>query len=226
MISSVGTTRSEALRQLGERKEEILQKAENGEIQPAIAIGGNAFTDGAWNKLIERVDANVEVVKEEQEERFARIDKEQAEKAALKKLEEQKSEVPYSYLAKDGMIEYNGVIFVCDEEHRAICLGDMTKAENVITIPLAEGGCLKVNRNNLSELSQAISMFSPADIRRILVAIQQDAKCEQMKLQLDEDSESIGDAPAAEPEHDSADEITAEQVALLLQDREKCDFFP
>lgn len=81
MISPVGTTRNDALILLGERKREILQKAENGEIQPAIAIGGNAFTDGAWNKLIERIDANVEDVKEEQEERFARIDKEQAEAA-------------------------------------------------------------------------------------------------------------------------------------------------
>ncbi len=221
MIGSVSTTRSEALRQLGERKEEILQRAENGEIQPAIAIGGNAYTDGAWNKLIERIDANVEAVKEEQEERFARINKEQAEAAALKKLEKQKNEVPYFYLAKDGLIEYNGVVFVCDEEHKAICLGDMTKAENVITIPLTEGGCLKVNRNNLSELSQAISMFSPSDIRRILVAIQQDAKCEQMKLQLDEDSDSIGDAAERNVENDGIDEVAPEQVALLLQDREK-----
>lgn len=212
MISPIQTTRSEAMRLLGERKEEILQRAEKGEIQPAIAIGGNTFTDGAWNKLIERIDANVEDVKKEQEERFARIDKEQAEAAALKKLEEQESKVPYSYLAKDGIIEYNGVVFVCDEEHRAICLGDMTKAEDVITIPLTEGGCLKVSRNNLSELSQAISMFSPSDIRRILVAIEQDAKCEQMKLQLDEDSDSIGDG--------DIDVVTAEQVAMLLQDRE------
>lgn len=220
MIGSVSTTRSDAMRLLGERKEEILQRAENGEIQPAIAIGGNAFTDGAWNKLIERIDANVEDVKKEQAERFARIDKEQAEKAALKKLEEQVCKAPYSYLAKDGIIEYNGVVFVCDEEHRAICLGDMTKAEDVITIPLTEGGCLKVNRNNLSELSQAISMFSPSDIRRILVAIQQDAKCEQMKLQLDEDSDSIGDGAETDNEDGDMDVVTAEQVALLLQDRE------
>lgn len=220
MISSIQTTRNEAMRLLGERKEEILQRAENGEIQPAIAIGGNAFTDGAWNRLIERIDANVEDVKKEQEERFARIDKEQAEAAVLKKLEEQESKTPYSYLAKDGIIEYNGVVFVCDEEHRAICLGDMTKAEDVITIPLTEGGCLKVNRNNLSELSQAISMFSPSDIRRILVAIQQDAKCEQMKLQLDEDSDSIGDGAEPDNEDGDMDVVTAEQVALLLQDRE------
>lgn len=221
MISSIQTTRNEAMRLLEERKEEILQRAENGEIQPAIAIGGNAFTDGAWSKLIERIDANVEAVKEEQEERFERIDKKQADAAALKKLEEQKNDVPYFYLAKDGLIEYNGVVFVCDEEHKAICLGDMTKAENVITIPLTEGGCLKVNRNNLSELSQAISMFSPSDIRRILVAIQQDAKCEQMKLQLDEDSDSIGDAAERNVENDGIDEVAPEQVALLLQDREK-----
>ena len=35
----------------------------------------------------------------------------------------QASKVPYGYLAKDGIIEYNGVIFVCDEETNSICLG-------------------------------------------------------------------------------------------------------
>lgn len=210
MIGSVSTVRSDAINLLRERKEEILQRAMEGEIQPKIAIGGNEYTDAAWTKLLERVDVTLEDVKEEQEERFARIDKEQAEQALLKRIEERQSKVPYSYLAKGGVIEYNGVVFVCDEEHESICLGDMTNADEVINIPLTEGGCLKVNRNNLSELSQAITMFSPSDIRRIMAAIALDAKCEQMKLQLDEECNSIGER----------DTVTVEQISLLLRDRD------
>ena len=33
--------------------------------------------------------------------------------------------VPYGYLAKDGVITYNGVAFICDEKTNAICLGDV-----------------------------------------------------------------------------------------------------
>lgn len=221
MINPVSIFQNDAMQMLRERRSEIEQRMKSGEIQPTTMIGGNAYTDIEWNKLLERMDTTLEKVKEEQKERFARIDAEQAQKAILKKIEEEKSNVPYSYLAKDGFIEYNGVVFTCDEEHHAICLGDMTNEEEVIRIPLTEGGCLKVNRNNLSELSKAISMFSPSDIRRIMEAIARDAKCEQMKLQLEEDSDSVGESAEAKMDSHGADVVTAEQVSLLLKDREQ-----
>lgn len=224
MIGSVSTVRGDAMNLLRERKEEILQRAMEGEIQPKFAIGGNEYTNATWTKLLERVDATLEDVKEEQKERFERIDKEQAEQAVLRKIEERRSKVPYSYLEKDGLIEYNGVVFVCDEKHESICLGDMTDVDNVINIPLTEGGCLKVNRDNLSELSKAITMFSPADIRRIMVAIAMDTKCEQMKVQLDEINVSIGKKGNVETKIPTDDkDITTEQIALLLQDRDSED---
>ena len=40
------------------------------------------------------------------------------------------SKVPYGHLAKDGVIIYNGVCFVCDERTNSICLGDMTDEKN------------------------------------------------------------------------------------------------
>lgn len=70
------------------------------------------------------------------------------------------------------MITYNGVSFFCDYENNAITLGDMSDEKNVITVQLENGGCLKVNRDNIEDLSKAIAMFSPEDIRRILVALQ------------------------------------------------------
>ena len=108
---------------------------------------------------------------------------------------ETEKKAPYSYLADEsGMIECNGVVFVCDNEHQALCLGDMTDEKNVLTIPLSEGGCLKVNRNNIGDLSRAISMFSPEDVNRILSAIEQDKVCTRRMFEIDEMKNSIGEA--------------------------------
>lgn len=57
----------------------------------------------------------------------------------------------------------------------------MSDEKNVITVQLENGGCLKVNRDNIEDLSKAIAMFSPEDIRRILVALQQRRKVRQMQ---------------------------------------------
>lgn len=100
---------------------------------------------------------------------------------------EEENKAPYSYLAKDGIIDYNGVIFVCDYEKNRICLGDVTHREDCISVPLSEGGSLVVNRENLGDLSKAIKMFSPEDIKRIMQAIAQDTKCQQIRMELEEE---------------------------------------
>lgn len=105
----------------------------------------------------------------------------------------QESKVPYSHLAKDGVIEYNGVVFTCDETSQAICLGDMSDRKNVLSIPLENGGRLMVHRDNLGELQNAIGMFSPEDINRILRAIADDQKAQKELLEIDEMTNSIGD---------------------------------
>lgn len=99
--------------------------------------------------------------------------------------------VPYSYLAKDGIIDYKGVIFVCDEEHRAITLGNTSDMSKCIRIPLSGGGSLVVNRDNLGDLAKAIGMFSPEDVNLILRAIAEDAKIQQMKQQIDDETSGI-----------------------------------
>lgn len=105
----------------------------------------------------------------------------------------QVAKVPYGYLAKDGVIEYNGVCFICDEKTNSICLGDMTDKTKVLNIPLSGGGCLKVNRANLGDLSKAIGMFSPEDVNRILRAIAQDTKIQSMKNELEDMEASVGE---------------------------------
>ena len=230
MINSVGSIQNQTINLLQERRTQILEKLKNGDAEEAIITGGNAFTESVWDKMLEGIDNYLDEVKEEQKVRFAKIDKEQEEKEKLlqsqrvKELLTEKSggslNVPYGYLAKNGMIEYNGVIFVCDEQHNAICLGDMTNPKDVITIPLTKGGTLKVNRNSVNDLSKAISMFSPEDIRRIMEAIATDTKCRQMQQEMDETVNSITGSTTYVSQNNKGDVVTAEQIAELFKNRE------
>lgn len=105
-----------------------------------------------------------------------------------------KSKAPYSILAdENNQIIYNGVVFYCDDRTNSICLGDMTQEDNILNIPLSKGGCLKVNRDNIGDLSKAIDMFSPEDINLIMRAITLDNKLQQMKMKIEEDENGIGE---------------------------------
>ena len=200
------TTRIQAIAELQKRKTEIQNRLQNGQSQDSTTIGGNSFTEDEWKKIIQKMDEYLTEVKQEQKERFEKRDKEkeiqqfyekmkmaeqykkpQAEKLTIQKHLDGEDIAPYSYLAEDGVITYNGVSFFCDYENNAITLGDMSDEKNVITVQLENGGCLKVNRDNIEDLSKAIAMFSPEDIRRILVALQQDAKVRQMQQEIEQD---------------------------------------
>ncbi len=100
--------------------------------------------------------------------------------------------MPYGRLAKDGVIEYNGVVFVCDERTNSICLGDMTDEKNVLNIPLSGGGHLKVNRNSIGLLSKAAGMFSPEDLNLIMRAITEDAKIQSVQKEIEDEEASVG----------------------------------
>lgn len=43
---------------------------------------------------------------------------------------ETEKKCPYSFLAKDGVIQYKGVTFVCDYKQNAITLGNMYEKDN------------------------------------------------------------------------------------------------
>ena len=49
-------------------------------------------------------------------------------------LESKSKKCPYSMLARDGIIEYNGVIFSCDFDNNRISLGDMSDPKKVLNI--------------------------------------------------------------------------------------------
>lgn len=95
---------------------------------------------------------------------------------------------PYaSYADKNGEICYRGVRFKTSGSW--LCLGDVSNMKNVIRIPFGKGRGLMVNRNNITELGRAISMFSPEEQNLILRALQLDAKIREVQ----EEVEAMGD---------------------------------
>ncbi len=122
--------------------------------------------------------------------------------------------VPYGHLAKDGVIIYNGVCFVCDEETNSICLGDMTDKENVLNIPLSGGGHLKVNRNSIGLLSKAASMFTPEDLNLIMRAISQDTKLQSIQKEIEDEKASIGNKISGDGETANPDQKEKEDMGI------------
>ncbi|MEZ3429228.1 MAG: hypothetical protein K1W36_02925 [Lachnospiraceae bacterium] len=205
-------TRQELMECISSRKSEIAEKIKNGETEPTFSIGSATFTVKEWNKLLDKVDKNNEEVRLEQERRKEALEKEALEKKKgtdslyldmhsestkrnyyLEKLTGTYRTCPYDNLAQNGVISYKGVDFVCDYEKNAICLGDMSNSKDVLTIPLEDGGSLMVNRNNLGDLAQAISMFTPEDINRIMRAIADDNRAQSAQKEIEDDENSIGD---------------------------------
>ena len=189
---------------------DIIGKIKRGQTEEEIPIGGTSYTQTQWNRVLKGVDKQLKDTKKEQE---ARAEKRKDRPEAIKVFEaatagsgspvehlREKEKVPYGYLANDGLIEYNGVTFVCDERTNSICLGDVSDKENTLTIPLAGGGCLKVNRANLEQLAAAIGMFSPEDVNRILNAIAQDNRARSMEMELEEEKSDVVEIAAGEAE--------------------------
>ena len=137
---------------------------------------------------------------------------------------EGKDKVPYGEMAEDGVIEYNGVVFVCDYDHNRLTLGDTSNEKDCINIPLSGGGSLLVNRNNIDALSRAIGMFSPEDVNRILRALAQDKKIQEMKKELD-DMENGDDVDSNEEtsETTDADKVAGKDLSGTAGESEKED---
>ncbi len=179
-----------------------MTRIKKGETEDSIPTGADSYTRTQWSKIMKSVDKQIEDIKKEQAERF---EKQQADRMEAQRVFEaaasmsgspaerlrEVSKVPYGHMAKDGVIEYNGVTFVCDERTNSICLGDVSDRKNTLVIPLAEGGSLQVNRDNLGDLEKAIGMFSPEDINRIMRAITKDRKAREMAQELEDEKASV-----------------------------------
>lgn len=119
--------------------------------------------------------------------------------------------VPYGHLAKDGVIIYNGVLFTCDERSNSICLGDVSDPKKVINVTLSGGGHLKVNRDNIGQLSKAIGMFSPEDVNLIMRAIHEDTKVQSMQKEIEDMEAGVGEQIASGDDAAETEEKTDEK---------------
>lgn len=146
--------------------------------------------EASWGKTLQTLFAKLEQQNADKEKVEGRTESELWMQAVADTLPEDNG-VPYYYLAKDGIIDYNGVVFFCDEEHKALCLGNTSDMSKCLNIPLSGGGSLIVNRENLDSLAKAIGMFSPEDVNLIMRAIAEDAKIQQMKQQIDDETSGL-----------------------------------
>ena len=224
-----GLSRQELMDCISEKKKDIAKKVQNGETEPKFSIGADSYTVKEWDKLISKVDKNNEEVRKEQEQRKETQEKEDLEEKKIGNTQfvsilevndvrrnyfmekingTYKPSFPYASYADGNTINYNGVVFSCDSEKNAICLGDMSNRGNVLTIPLEGGGSLMVNRNAIGMLAGAMSMFSAEDANRIMRAITEDKKAQETQQEIEDDKNSLGD--------DADEKVIDEMVAEIM----------
>lgn len=135
---------------------------------------------------------------------------------------ETEKKCPYSFLAKDGVIQYKGVTFVCDYEQNAITLGNMYEKEKVLKIALPSGGSLHVNVDNIDTLAHAAGMFTPEDLKAIMRAISEYNHCTRKRMELEEEKTETAEEAAAQSETPYAEkepevESPTDEMALVQQ---------
>ena len=143
-----------------------------------------------------------------------------AETIQLPNRDMSKGHAPYDYLAKDGEIDYNGVIFRLDTKQNQLKLGDTSDKSQCLNIQLSGGGYLIVNKDNLGQLSDAIGMFNAKDQFLILNALMMERKIKETKGEIEEaDAIMIGGKAYTQKEwdqtiahFDEAEENLQEQV--------------
>lgn len=175
----------------------------------ALEEAGKA--EASWGRSLQNLFGKLEQQNADKEKVEGRSQSELWFQAVADTLPEDNG-VPYYYLTKDGIIDYNGVVFVCDEEHKALCLGDTSDKSKCLNIPLSGGGCLIVNRDNLGSLAKAIGMFSPEDVNLIMRAIAEDAKIQQMQQQIEDETSGLDIAEQTGGENGEGAEETGEMA--------------
>ena len=71
---------AECMTFLREKSEEILEKLQKGETEVAYQIGGEAYTEKEWDKLLKKFDDIQEDVRQKMEERFRKQEEKEEEK--------------------------------------------------------------------------------------------------------------------------------------------------
>lgn len=131
---------------------------------------------------------------------------------------ETEKKCPYNFLAKEGIIQYNGVTFVCNYNQNAITLGNMYETNKILKIALPSGGSLHLNVDNIDTLSRAASMFTPEDLNAIMRAIHEYNHCTRKRMEIEEEKAETAEEAAAESETPDAEkEPEIGETALAAQ---------
>ncbi len=69
----------EIMQMIQNRKSEILEKVKKGETEPVIQIGGQAYTEKQWKRMLESFDDSEKDIKDMIREAIEKYKKEQAE---------------------------------------------------------------------------------------------------------------------------------------------------
>ena len=157
-------------------KQQLGLKIQKGVTTPKFQIGGQEFSNDEWEKVLHRVDTAI---------------KPDENSSIIDYLKGDERKCPYGALAKDGIIEYNGVIFQCDYEKNALYLGDMSEGADIITVNLPSGGTLKINADNIDQISRCAGMFTPEDLNAILRAIHEHEHTKHADMKAKDDSDEF-----------------------------------
>ncbi len=200
-----------AVREAGDRKtaSEINRRFSGPDRSEGITFGSSVWAVG---------DNRLEEESEEEKSSAEKTDAQKIYQAAVAgkpnpfSTARKGPKVPYGHLAKNGVIVYNGVCFVCDERTNSICLGDVTDEKKVLNIPLSGGGHLKVNRDSIGLLSKAAGMFSPEDLNLIMRAIAEDTKIQSVQKEIEDEEASVGNQLGNDAQADEGDDHTSGEV--------------
>ena len=110
----------------------------------------------------------------------------------------------YFAMAKDDMIIYQGIVFMCDRLTDTLTLGDVSDPDRCVRVGLTKGGSLLFNRDNAGSLMNALTMFSPDDQERIVKAIQIDNMAQKARKEV-EDSKSGENVKSSDEERAEID---------------------
>ena len=158
----------------------ILDTVKQNTLQSTYTAGNNqiSFSDNMISFLDHFQDATEKITSDS--------------KVLLDHLGEDEQKCEYFSMAKDGVISYQGATIICDYDRNELQLGDCSDRSKCLTIPLTNGGSLVVNRDNIEELKDAISMFSPEDQLLIMKAILMDKRAQEVLREIEEESFAIG----------------------------------
>lgn len=97
-----------------------------------------------------------------------------------------KNKNEYFAMAKDNMITYQGIVFMCDRLTDTLTLGDVSDPDRCIRVGLTKGGSLLFNRDDAGSLMNSLTMFSPDDQERIVKAIQIDNMAQKARKEVED----------------------------------------